>query len=191
MSWDFKGFKINVDNDGKFVARMDGSDGQPIELIADTLAAVRVKIDASLKTGLKFRKLELPVIGVMYKGKYHNVSEDIIGISDAVLVGFNRNDRTLRVSYEPHPKHHQSSIDDEVYADTPENRELLKEWIDISKRKEQLDVLVHSIQIDAPEGHELGYGRVEPGDYEAGLRIIEQAYAKSKKGVSRKDKKKQ
>ena len=191
MSWTFKGFKINVADDGKFVARMGGSDGQPIELIADTLPAVRLKIDASLKTGLKLRKLELPVIGVMYKGKYHNVSADIIDISDAVLTGFNRNDRSLRVSYEPHPQHKQSSIDDEVYADTPENRALLKEWIDVSKRKEQLDELIHSIQIGAPEGHGLGYGRVEPGDYEAGLRIIEQAYAKSKKGVRRKDKKKQ
>jgi hypothetical protein len=161
MTFTHKSIRIDVRENGYFRALVADA-----ELTSDSLAGIKVKIDAEIAVTGK-RALALPVVGVLTRlGR--NV-EDRKSVGRATLVGVNRTSRDLQ--FEGVPKECEL---DYALPDTPLNAATVRRWLDIDKEHSDLTLFFNEHRINPS-----GYGRIDMAKYEEILREVETNYAKA------------
>lgn len=170
-TWDYKGFKIEVDSEGQFIAKSDDD-----EFEATTLVRVKQIIDQSSSKALKKRAVFLPVIVLLIdnaeKTRGYNSWNGFTNLAFSAITGFSRSNRKFTGLAIPEG---QSVV--ETLPNTKENLDLVVRYKDVRDEFHKLDRAIgrRLVGDDAP-----GYGgKVEPSGYNRLLTCIEEKYAKA------------
>lgn len=164
--WTHRGFKIEVNEEGKFIA--ESTDDR---FEAHTLDAVKKIIDHSATKALKKREVALPVI-LLLADQVNRYSNDFTQWSKGTITGYNRTTRAY-TGVEPPPT--GLSIVD-VIPDTPFNRKLVVRVINIRKEWEEVQDNLRKRCIGARVE---SYTVVDSAHYDRYLKEIEVKYQKA------------
>lgn len=156
MKWNESGVEITVNSDGRFVATVGES-----HIFENSLTAARDRVTALVKSVAKARKLSIPVVGIRAEKEERRGVRSSHSVQRTTLIGVNRTTRDLMVS--------TPGEWSRLMPDTPENRALLDLHLLAQAEAARLNTLT-GIHL------ELGYGRIEAGDYEEVLARVERGF---------------
>jgi hypothetical protein len=156
---------IRVDGAGRFLANIADA-----ELFADTLAAIKAKIDAELSATPK-RTINLPVVGVVTKPGRDVSDKQTVG--RATITGVNRTTRELQL--DGLPKGCEMGY---MLPDTPANVAIVERWLEVLAEHGRLYGMFKDRRIKPT-----GYGRIDITEYDAIVDEVLANYAKAANGA--------
>jgi hypothetical protein len=169
----YRGFTIDVTEDGTFVAK-----DEELDFRRKTLSDLQEALDKHISASVKRERLALPIVAIFKQVKPHRrgtvaqqeEGEELEEVRGLLMVGVHRSTRNIQT--EPPLKEHQGLR--LIMADTPANRKRLATVMETERayRAATSDAGAHEIK-------GLGYGRVEATEYPELLRAVEKKHAAS------------
>ncbi len=159
MSWEHKGYKIDITDRGTFTAKVG-----EVDVMGYTLAEAKEKLEKEAVSAAK-RKLNLPVVGILTTRVNNGGTASKVFRSK--LQGVNRTTREWQVDNTPA----DATVTD-LLPDTEANLALLETYLEAKAHALSItnSIRVKSLAVGR------GYGRIEVGDYEPILQAIEARY---------------
>lgn len=175
MSWNHKGYEINVDSGGLFSAVVD-----EVTVTADSLEGIKHQIENETREVLKKRSLNLKVIAVITQlrdWRHKPEKEEPNKIHGFTLTGVNRTTADLQFAEKP-PQgwglaSRHSSLNP-VLPDTPANRDTLQDYLNVCEREAKLRAWMEEHRLTSGT-----FGRIEAARYNEILKRIEERYRKT------------
>lgn len=119
---EYKGFQVSLTDDGKMAC-------YELEQTADTWEEMKKIINAHKRESQQAKRVDVLV------REYQGFSEAVTG---AIHVGYRGSRKSVWIT-KKNGKERETKSFDNLYLDTPENREIIKRYIELQKQSREID----------------------------------------------------